>query len=36
MIAELEAYLASELGRPDGIDAAGILAQPQNPRLDER
>jgi len=36
MIAELEAYLASELGRTDGIDAAGILAQPQNPRLDER
>jgi 1-acyl-sn-glycerol-3-phosphate acyltransferase len=36
-IAELEAYLASELGRPDGIDAAGsILARPQNPRLDER
>src|SRR6266480_6476224 len=36
MIAELEAYLASELGRTDGIDAAGILAQPHNPRLDER
>ena len=36
MVAELEAYLASELGRPDGIDAAGILAQPHNPRLDER
>jgi len=36
-IAELEAYLAAELGRPDGIDAAGnILPQPHKPRLDER
>src|SRR6267143_3529048 len=36
-IAELEAYLASELGRGKGMDAAGEpLTQPQNARLDER
>ena len=36
-IAELEAYLASELGRGKGLDAAGEpLAQPRNARLDER
>ena len=36
-IAELESYLASELARANGLDAAGdILAQPQNARLDER
>jgi 1-acyl-sn-glycerol-3-phosphate acyltransferase len=37
VIAELEAYFASELGRGNGMDAArDTLAQPQNPRLDER
>jgi 1-acyl-sn-glycerol-3-phosphate acyltransferase len=36
-IAELEAYLESELGRPDGVGAAAdVLARPQNPRLTER
>jgi 1-acyl-sn-glycerol-3-phosphate acyltransferase len=36
-IAELEAYLVSELGRGTSLDAAGdILAQPHKPRLDER
>ena len=36
-IAELEAYLASELGRGKGMDTAGEpLTQPQNARLDER
>jgi 1-acyl-sn-glycerol-3-phosphate acyltransferase len=36
-IAELEAYLASELGCGNGLHAAGdILARPRNPRLDER
>jgi 1-acyl-sn-glycerol-3-phosphate acyltransferase len=36
-IAELEAYLASELGRGKGMDATGEpLTQPQNARLDER
>ncbi len=37
MIAELESYLASELARGNGLDAAGdTLVQPQTPRLDER
>jgi len=37
MIAELEAYLASELGRGKGMDPAGEpLARPQNARLEER
>jgi hypothetical protein len=36
-IAELEAYLASELGRGKGMDPAGEpLARPQNARLEER
>jgi len=36
-IAELEAYLASELARGKGVDAAAeLLTQPQNARLDER
>jgi hypothetical protein len=36
-IAELEGYLESELGSRNGIGAAGnMLAQPQNPRLEER
>ncbi len=36
-IAELEAYLASELGSRIGIDAVGeSLAQPRKPRLEER
>ena len=36
-IAELEAYLASELGRGNGLDPAGdTLTRPQSPRLDER
>lgn len=36
-IAELEAYLASELGSRSGIDTAGnILAEPQNAGLTER
>src|SRR2546429_3221542 len=35
-IAELEAYLASELARGKGVDAgAELLTQPQNARLDE-
>ncbi|HMH16929.1 MAG TPA: lysophospholipid acyltransferase family protein [Burkholderiales bacterium] len=35
-IAEMEAYLASELGRGTSLDAAGdILAQSHKPRLDE-
>jgi hypothetical protein len=36
-IAEMEAYLASELGRGKGMDPAGEpLARPQNARLEER
>jgi len=36
-IAELEAYLASELGRGSSLDAVrDPLSRPQNPRLDER
>ena len=36
-IAEMEAYLASELGRGNGLETArDTLARPQNPRLDER
>ena len=36
-IAEMEAYLASELDSRIGMDSAGEpLAQPQKPRLDER
>jgi 1-acyl-sn-glycerol-3-phosphate acyltransferase len=36
-IAEMETYLASELGSRSGIDDAGeTLAQPQNARLEER
>ena len=36
-IGDLEAYLESELGRGNGIDAAGEpLGQPQTARLDER
>ncbi len=35
-IADLEAYLESELGRGNGMDAAEPLAQPQTTRLDER
>ena len=34
---DMEAYLESELGRGNGMDAAGEpLAQPQTTRLDER
>src|SRR5207245_10494086 len=35
-IADMEAYLESELGRGIGMDAAEPLAQPQTTRLDER
>lgn len=36
-IGELESYFAAELARGNGFDAVGdALAQPQNPRLDER
>jgi 1-acyl-sn-glycerol-3-phosphate acyltransferase len=36
LIADLEAYLSSELGHGNGMDAAGdSLARRQNPRLDE-